>query len=215
MSETPEERPVLSVSGTAEAFAPPDEVVVRLGVRERSATAFDAQNRANGVMQNFLQSLEDIGISKQHVQTSRIMLTDIEDPRTGQKVNPPSYQAAIALSVRLSDLDLAGKVIDAGISSGVNTIDGVDFRLRNERPYQLKAYKEAVADARSKADAIAEALGMTITGVDEVSIDGAGHYPRPRAQMMAGHSIGAMYETPLEQGELQVSVTVSIRYWLG
>jgi uncharacterized protein YggE len=206
---------VLTVTGTAQVFASPDEAIVRLGVQEQATTAQEAQGKANEVIQKMLAALAKLSIAKTNIQTSRMSLNPIySQPRPGEPQKISGYQASDVLSIRLSDFALVGKVIDAGTSAGVNTIEGIDFQLRNARGPRAQAYKEAVADARSKADAVAEALGTKIVGVYDVRADNTGYVPPPR--MMGGVArMDLAMSTPVEPGQMEVSVTVTIRYRLG
>jgi uncharacterized protein len=204
---------VITVTGTSQVFASPDEATVRLGVMEQAATAQEAQGKANAVIQKMLRALSALGIAKENIQTSRMSLSPVyNQPRPGDMPKISGYQAQDVLSIRLTNFDLVGKVIDAGTSSGVNTVDGIDFQLRNARGPRTQAYKDAVADARSKADAIASALGLKITGVYDVHADSGGYVPMPRTM---GMKMDAAAFTPVEPGQMEVSVNVTIRYRIG
>lgn len=201
---------VITVTGSGQVFASPDEATVRLGVQQQATTAQEAQSRANAVIQKLLAALTKLGIEKEKIQTSRMSLSPVYDqPRPGETMKIGAYQAQDQLSVRLTDFSLIGKVIDAGTFAGVNTVDGVDFQLRNARGPRAQSYKDAVADARAKADAIASALGVQITGVYDVHADSANPVV-PRAMSMMKADFAA--STPVEPGQMEVSVSVTIRY---
>jgi uncharacterized protein YggE len=204
---------VITVTGSAQVFASPDEAIVRLGVLEQAATAQDAQNKANTVIQKLLSELSKLGVPKLNIQTSRMSLTPMYTQRLNEPQRISGYQAQDVLSVRLTNFDLVGKVIDAGTASGANNIEGIDFQLRNARGPRAQAYKDAVADARSKADAIAEALGVKIAGVYDVHADSSGYIPPPRA--FGGMKMEMAAATPVEPGQMEVSVSVTIRYRIG
>lgn len=212
--ESREPENVITVTGTAQVFASPDEAMVRLGVLQQGSTAGEAQNKASAVIQKMLAELAKLGIDKKEIQTARMSLFPVyAQPRPGEsQARITGYQAQNVLSVRLTNFDLVGKVIDAGTTAGVNNVEGIDFRLRNARGPRAEAYKEAVADARSKADAIAEALGKKITGVYDVRADSGGYAPMPATMGMKMDMAAA---TPVEPGQMEVSVTVTIRYRLG
>jgi uncharacterized protein YggE len=210
--EAREPEGVITVSGTSQVFAAPDEAVVRLGVMQQAPTAHEAQDLANSVIQKLIAAVTKLGIAEKNIQTARMSLNPIyNQPRPGEAMKITGYQAQDVLSVRLSDFPLIGKVIDAGIAAGVNTLEGIDFGLRNSRAARASAYKDAVADARSKADAIADALGLKIASVYDVRTEG-GYVPQPR--MMGAMKMDMAAETPVQPGELELSVTVTIRYRL-
>jgi uncharacterized protein YggE len=205
---------VITVTGTAQVFASPDEAMVRLGVQEQAATAQEAQNKANAVITKFIAALTKLGIDKKDIQTSQMSLQPMySNPKPGEAPRISGYMATDTLSVRLTDFGLVGKVIDAGTSAGVNHVENINFRLRNARGPRAEAYKDAVADARSKADAIAEALGLHITGVYDVRADAG--YPMPQSYGGMMRTMDMAASTPVEPGQMEVSVSVTIRYRLG
>lgn len=203
---------IITVTGTAQVFADPDEATVQLGVVEQATNAAEAQDKANRVVTTLLQRLNGLGIPKERIQSSRITLSPIYDYPQNQAPRIRGYQAQNTLTVRLTDFALIGKVIDAGTQSGVNNIEGVAFGLRNSRGPRSEAYKEAVADARSKADAIVQALGMRIVGVYDVQTDGGYVPPRPMSLGRGADMMEAKVATPVEPGQMELSVTVTIRY---
>jgi uncharacterized protein len=210
--ETREPQNVITVTGNAQVFASPDEASVTIGVVEQASTAQEAQSKANAVIPKFISALSDLKIRKENIQTSRMALNPIYSQRPNEAQRISGYQAQDILTIRLTDFSLIGKVIDAGTTAGANNVEGINFQLRNSRGPRATAYKEAVADARSKADAIAEALGVKIAGVYDVRADNQGFAPQP---MMMGRSLSAPSSTPVEPGQMEVGVTVTIRYRIG
>ncbi len=87
----------------------------------------------------------------------------------------------------------------------------VTFRLADPAPAEREARILAMAEARSHADVLAEAAGVSITGVASVVEDGAMPPPQPFAKaermMMA-----ADVPTPVESGSLEVAVRVTVTY---
>src|SRR4051794_6440281 len=68
---------VITVTGTSQVFASPDEAIVRLGVLQQATTAMEAQRLANAVIQKLVDSLTKLGIAKENIQTSRMSLMPI------------------------------------------------------------------------------------------------------------------------------------------
>lgn len=203
---------IITVTGSAQVFASPDEGVVSLGVMKTAKTAAEAQKQANEVANKLIAALAKLGIEKSDIQTSQINLyPQYSNPKPGENPVVSGYQASNILSVRLKDLSKVGPVVDAGVDAGVNNVQGIQFNLRNGRGPRADALKEAVADARSKADAIAEALGVKITGVFDAQSDAA-YNPGPQPYMARAAGMMKDMSTPVEPGQIEVNVTVTIRY---
>src|SRR5436853_150931 len=73
---------------------------------------------------------------------------------------------------RVEDLALIGRLLDAGVGAGANTLEGVEFGLRNETPARIQALASAVAEAKRKASAIADALGVRLVRVQDAEEGG-------------------------------------------
>jgi uncharacterized protein len=90
-------------------------------------------------------------------------------------------------------------------------MDSLSFRLADPSPAEREARMLAMLNARSRADVLAEAAGLRITGVESVVEDGAMAPPRPFAKaermMMAQDA-----STPMESGSLEVAVRVNVSY---
>lgn len=116
--------------------------------------------------------------------------------------------------MRLDNLALIGPVVDAGLKAGANQLEGVHFSLRNELPSQEQALKQAVNEARTKAQAMASALNVGIVDVLEISEGGVSLVPRGdfAMPMMTARVQSEMAPTPVSPGEIEVHASVTIRY---
>jgi uncharacterized protein YggE len=207
--------PVLTVSGSGQARVAPDEATVRLGVVAQAPTAREAQDKVNRTANAVLDAIRKLGVPAQRVQTTGLSLSpqyaqgrsDSQGPRiTG-------YQASNTVSILLDDLAKTGPVIDAGLASGANTLEGVEFGLRNDGAARAAALTDAVQAARSKAEALARALKVRLVEILEVAEGGISVTPPPspfrgRVAMAAE----AMATTPVSAGEVGVEASVVVRW---
>jgi uncharacterized protein len=207
--------PVLVVTGNSQVMASPDEASVRLGIVRQAPGAQTAQDQANAVAQQILSEIRKLGIMPEKIQTARLVLSPVYAPRSPESRDAPrivAYNASNTVTVSLEDLSLVGPVIDAGLKAGANQLEGVQFGLRNELPSRQQALKQAVDEARGKAEAMAQALRLNLGEVLEVS-EGGGISPRFEAPL-AGRAYAAAQDiaTPVSPGQIEVSATVTIRY---
>ena len=219
LAQTPRESPlppVLVVNGNAQVDATPDEATVRLGVVRQEATAQAAQEQANRAAQAILAEMAKLGIPATRIRTSRLTLTPVyaPQPRSDSRDAPRivSYSASNQVAVELTNLSQIGPVIDAGLRVGANHVEGVQFRLKDDLPVREQALKQAVAEARRKAEVMAEALGVRLVGVQEVMESGVSVLDRVG---FAGVAMAAAREdtpTPVSPGQLEVSASVTVKY---
>ena len=130
--------PVLTVSGLGQARVTPDEAVVRMGVVAQAKTARAAQDEVNRVAGAVLEAVRKLGIEAKDVQTSGLSLSPLyAQTRPGEEDKAPQitgYQASNSVTVRIEDLAKAGPVIDAGLSAGANSLEGVTSACATMRP---------------------------------------------------------------------------------
>lgn len=207
--------PVLVVTGNGEVLAAPDEANVRLGIVRQASAAQSAQDQVNAVAQQILNEIRKLGVMPQDIQTARLVLSPVYAPRSPESRDAPrivAYNASNTVTVRLENLSLVGPVIDAGLRAGANQLEGVQFGLRNDLPSRQQALKQAVNEARSKADAMAEALRVNLGEVLEIS-EGGSVSPISRFDARAGaFEAAAQIPTPVSPGQIQVYANVTIRY---
>ena len=208
------ESPILTVSGSGQARVAPDQATVRLGVLAQGATAREAQIQVNHSAQAVLDAIRKAAIPAERIQTTGLSLNpQYADARPGQGPRITGYQASNTVTVLVEDLSKVGPVIDAGLTSGANTLDGVEFGLRKDEAARAAALTDAVQSARVKAEALARALRVRLVEIVEVAEGGVSISPPPspfrgRSAMAAE----AMVATPVSAGEVGVEASVTIRW---
>ena len=99
-----------------------------------------------------------------------------------------------SLSVTLHDPARSGTVIAAATAAGADSVDGPSFSLAEQSAAYRDALRSALADARSKADAAAAAMGVHILGTSTISESSGGgpdHVRRGRCQGLRRGTAGA------------------------
>ena len=212
--DAPPSPPVLVVSGSGQVLATPDEANVRLGIVRQAATAQAAQDQVNTIAQEILNAIGKLGVPSNQIQSARIQLSPVYAPRSPESRDAPrivAYNATNVVAVRVNNLSMIGAVIDAGLKAGANQLEGVQFGLRNDLPAREEALKQAVQEARSKAQVMADALRVNLAEVLEASESGVSVVPL--AETVAAPRLAAFAaETPVSPGQIQVQASVTIRY---
>jgi uncharacterized protein len=209
--------PVLTVSGSGQARVTPDEATVRLGVTAQAPTARAAQEQVNRVANAILAAVRTLGVEAKDIQTSDLSLNPVYSQGRGQELQEPritGYQASNVVSIRLEDLTKVGPVIDVGLSSGANRLEGVFFGLRNDQAARAEALTDAVREARSKAEALARALRVRLLEIIEVAEGGVtiSPPPTPFRGRVAMAEMAMDSSTPVSAGEVGVEASVTLRY---
>ena len=109
------------------------------------------------------------------------------------------------------DLANLAAIVDGSLSAGATSLDGLSFRVDDPREAERAARTAAVAEARSRAEILAEAAGVAIAGVADIIEGGPPPtWPQPKAAQMLRASADA--GTPVEAGTTEISVTVTVTF---
>ena len=201
-------KPVVRASGDATVHVQPERARLNVGVVTTAGTAEEAgaQNaeRTTAVIAELRSVLGD----KADIHTANYSLNpNYHYQPSGGSPTITGYTANNTVEVRIDDLKMVGKVIDSVTESGANTINGIEFEVRNEQAVRTEALKQAAVNARANAEAIAVALGMRIVGLVSAETSDV-QVPHP---MMAMAKVqNAMLTTPVEPGAIEVHAQVQV-----
>ena len=201
----------LSVTGEGMARIAPDMATVQLGVTTQGDSAKAAMDQNSDQQAAVVKALTDAGIDEAQIQTSGLNLNPLMKYDEDRAPTVTGYQASNMVSVRVTDLARLGEVLDAIVSAGANEINGIEFSREDGADALDDARKQAVADARRKAEVLAEAAGLTLGPVLSIrDSQSSGGRPRPMMRMEA-----AMADSvPVQAGEMEMSSRVDIDYAL-
>jgi len=200
----------ITISGAGTSSNKANQATVTLGVQTEDPSAAAAAEENARLMTAVIAAIKEQGITEDMIETISYNIYPIYDSTTYQRII--AYRVVNTVNVKITDLDKIGDVIDAASKSGANSIEGVSFGLTDELANQLKldAYRKALSDASTKANVIAETLGIKITGV--LSVSESVYYPYTPYRGYAAAEVSGKVSTPVFQGSLSVSVNVQIVY---
>lgn len=197
-----------TVRATAEAVvsARPDRARIRIGVITRAPTARQAGTQNAARTEAVLASLRQALGAHADIKTVNYFLgPEYGAPQPSGKPVITGYSANNTVQVTTDDLSKVGTVIDTATQSGANSIQSLDFVLKDERAIRAQALREAALQARANADAMASALGLKPLKV--ISVEEREPMPiRPINMPMAMEARA----TPINPGLLEVHATVVV-----
>lgn len=201
----------ISVAGEGKAAAAPDMAVVTIGVQSEAPTAAAALRQNSADMTATIETLKELGVADRDIQTSGLSINpryDYENNRSRPKVI--GFTASNQVTVRLRDLSAAGAIIDQAVQSGANSLGGVSFAFSDPKPLYEEARRDAVADAKAKADLLTDAAGVRLGRLLYIQ---EGHTATPQPMVYAARMEMAQDQSvPMEAGESTVRASVSLIY---
>ncbi len=205
--------PMLNVSATGHANAAPDRATVSAGVVQQGKTAREAMMGNATLMTAVFDELEAAGIPKKDITTSQLSLQPQYDYRNRQKPTIKGYEARNTVTVKSDDIEQVGPMLDALVRAGVNNINQVQFSVKEPKSAMDKARKDAIREAKEKAEGMAEAAGVKLGPLLSINEANRGGFnPQPMMMRAEMADMGGRASTPISAGEQTMSVTVNLSY---
>ena len=205
--------PTISVSGDGSVEIAPDRATISVSVVTRDKNPSDVQNSNARAAKSVIDSIVALGIDRKNISTGNYNFNPTYRHFDNGRNEIDGYEATNSVTVIVDDLNLVGKIIDTALKHGANQVNSLNFGLRDKKIHENEALKLAISDARRKAEVAASALGVSIVGVRNVSINSSS-VVQPRnmklARVAANDSIDA--ETPIESGTVKCSASVHIEF---
>ena len=214
----------ITLSGHGEVSAVPDIANVTFNINKEAKTVKEAQEAVAKVEKAVLEALKTNKVEDKDIKT----LNASFNPKYvyQQKVCAPDsvycgggkqvlsgYEAHESISVKVRNVDDAGKIMQELGTLGVTDLNGPNFAIDDEDALKAEARKKAIEDAQAKAKVLAKDLGVKLGRVMNFNEDGAYPMYYGKDMMMAESSAnvrGAPAELP--KGENTISSDVSITY---
>jgi uncharacterized protein YggE len=201
--------PAITVTGEALISAEPDQAQLDIGVVTQARTAPEASKENAERLTRVLSEIKKILGKGDEVKTSGYSLTPVYRYPQGGKPEIVGYNASNTIRIKTTNLDLVGRLIDSAMQAGANNINRLVFTLKDEQAAQLEALRAASAKAKTKAEAIAAALGLKVVKITSVTEGERAIQPIFR-QVTALRAEAAPAQTPVEPGTVEVRSTVSM-----
>jgi len=194
----------ITVTGNGTANATPDKASFNFGVQVNGLTAAEALNKDSQQAQSIVDALKNAVIPASDIQTTSVSLWP-QTSNDGQTIT--GYQASNSVSVT-TKIDKAGSLVDAAVGAGANNVDGPSLSVGDQSTFYAKALKLAVEDAKTQAQAIAAASGLTLGGVVHISNESS----TPTPIMYAATDAVGKAATPIEAGSQEIQASVTVTY---
>ncbi|MGD9980652.1 MAG: SIMPL domain-containing protein [Hyphomonadaceae bacterium] len=204
---------LLTVNADGKSEARPDMAVINLGVTTEGQTAAAALAENARRMEALTQALRRAGVAERDIQTSNVSVYPQQVYGEGQAPRITGYQANNSVTVKVRNIDNTGRVIDAAVGAGGNTVNGVSFTHADPDAQLDIARRDAIAEARRRAELYANALGMRVNRIVSVSEGGGYAPPIPVAYERLAAQDGAA-STPISPGEIETRVSVNVTFEL-
>lgn len=203
------QQPQISTSVNGEAKVQPDRATIIFAVETRATTAAKAGADNAKRQKAVLDTLKKLGLAEGQLSTAGYSVAP-EMRYDGKQPQVVGYVARNSVVADIRRIDQVGSLIDAALGSGSNVVSSLRFYSSKAEDARRTALADAVAKARSDAEAMARAAGGSLGTLLELATSAQ---PRMYGPEMAMARVASdAVETPIEAGEQTVSVFVSARW---
>ena len=183
----------ISVDGSSTIKVAPDKATISISIENTAKDAKLASAQNAQIMQNIQSAILGLAITKDN---SREII---------------GYSVSNEITVTIDNIDMVGTVIDTAINAGASNVNSIEFGLKDSQVYKDKVLQQAIADAKRKAQVVANSLEKSIVNV--VSVNTGSTYIEAKnfnnaMYMRAADATGAT--SPIQSGDISVRANVSV-----
>lgn len=205
----------ISVSGTGSVSVTPDIARLDVGVEVTGDTVADARGRAADAMAGVMDALEDNGVDVEaDVQTRFFNIYPQYNYRSDETPEIIGFTVSNQVTVTVRDIDTASDVLDAAIEAGGDAVrvNGITFTVDEPEQYMDEARADAIANARARAQTLADAAGIDLGAVRTISESTSFFGDQRFAVPEAAFDGAGGAPSPISPGEQELTVNVSVVY---
>lgn len=142
------------------------------------------------------------------------------DTNGAPKPCPPpeivGYTITQTVAVKVRDFTKVGDILSGVVTKGANSVSNLDFRIDDPAKAQNEARTKAIAQAKEKAEAVADAGGFSLgklLSIEEGSAMPMYYRDNAKTLGMGAEALSSAAPAPsIEPGSQEVAVTVYLRY---
>lgn len=202
------------VTGQGEVSVEPDIAVIRLGIESEDDSVTTARDRAAAAMNDVMDTLSSNGIADKDIQTQYFNIQQVRTwDRETEKEIVTGYRVTNTVMVTVRDIEKVGTIIDAVTDAGgdLTRINGINFSIDDPDEYYEEARKEAMADAKKKAEQLAKLANVDLGDATFIS-ENSYYAPVTRSAMAVGLDEAGSYSTSISPGELDISLSIQVAF---
>jgi uncharacterized protein len=205
----------LNVSGNGTVSLTPDIAYIYVGVHTDDPNLATAVSKNNTQAQALVDALKKAGVDGKDIQTSNFSVytnnNQSFDKLTGQGLPIGTfYSVDNTVYVTIRNLGKLGSLLNTVVDAGANSINSISFDVADKTAAMTQARQKAMKNASDLAAELAKTAGVKLGEVQNVTY--SDNSPMQYYGMGGGGASAPNASVPIQPGQTQVSVTVSVTY---
>jgi uncharacterized protein len=216
MTQAQEQKPMslISVTGEGKIKVVPDQVQISVSVETKGIKAADVKSENDSKIDGILKFIKKMGVDPKDIQTQRVSLNDQYDYQKKKH----NYVATQTVEILLKDILKYDALMEGIVDTGINNINGIEFKSSKIETYKTESRKLAVKEAKQKAEDLVSVLGQKVGRAFTITDNTQAYYPQPQysgMMMKANYSTDAVApRETLAVGQIEITSNVSVNFVL-
>lgn len=202
----------LNVNGVGQVNLTPDIAYIYIGVHTETTTASEAVDSNKTQTNAVIDAIKKAGVDKNDIRTTNFSIYPSQQYSPEGQQTGTIYMVDNTVYVTVRDLDKLGSLLDDVISAGANTINSIQFDVADKTQALKDARVKAIEDAKTQAQELADAAGLSLGAIQNISFYDSSPYPMYEGKGGGGGGMAANTTVPIQPGQLTVAVTVNVNY---
>jgi len=164
---------VITVSGEGEVFAVPDTAEFTFTIFEEGKTVAEVKTAATTKANDAIQALKERGVEEKDIKTMSYNLNPKYEWQPATCVRYPCDRKQVqvgftlnqSIRVKVRAIDTAGEMLEVVTDKGVQSVSGLTFTIADEDSVQAEARRQAINEAKAKAEKLASDLGVSLVRI--------------------------------------------------
>lgn len=202
--------PHIAVTGEGKVTVQPDQAVINFGVQNTGKDAAEVKKMNDETVDKVMKFIKKFGILSTDVQTTNVSLHKSYDYE--KKKN--NFQASQSITITLKELKKYDELMMGLVDNGINNISNVEFKSSKIEEHKVTARKQAILDAKKKAEDFATALNQKVGKAIVITDNSQPIYQPPMFKSANFVRDESSSQETLAIGEIEITTNVSVTFQL-
>jgi len=202
----------LNVTGLGQVDITPDIAYIYIGIHTEGASASEAVKANNSQTEILIEALTDSGVDPKDIRTTNFGIWPSTQYGPDGQALGTVYMVDNTVYVTVRELDGLGDLLDSAIEAGANSINSIQFDLADKTEALKEARADAVKNASEQAAELADAAGVKLGEIVNVTYFDSQPYPYSVGKGGGGGGAGIEAAVPIQPGQLSIAANVSLTY---
>lgn len=202
--------PHIAVTGEGKVTVQPDQAVINFGVLNTGKDAAEVKKMNDETIDKVMKFIKKFGIPSTDVQTTNVSLHKSYD----YEKKKHNYQASQSITITLKELKKYDELMMGLVDNGINNISNVEFKSSKLEEHKVTARRQAILDAKKKAEDFATALNQKVGKAVVITDNSQPIYQPPMYKSVNFARDESSSNETLAVGQIEITTNVNVTFQL-